>query len=664
MEKLLFLDYETRSEIDLKKVGGWEYSKHPTTRIMCAAWRWGTREEIRAMPTQVWSPAFDKKPPPPLVQAFNCPRTRIWAHNALFEQCMTNNTFRSLYPGRFDRISIERWGCTAALSAASGLPRKLEQVLSALGLPVQKDMVGHKLMLRYCKPRKPTRKNPAKWHANRDELRRIMEYCKIDVDGAIEVFFALPDLSPFERKLWEMDQEMNQTGFMCDRPLAGRVLDLLDREAETLHEETRGLTMGALVTALQRDGILKWLETEGVALPNLQKLTVEEALKNEKIEGNARRLLEIRQVVSKTSTKKYQSFLARSASDSFVRDILLYNAAVPTARWGGSGVQIQNLPRGTAGIDAENAIELLGRGDYDTLKLLYGDIFAVAATCLRGMIRAPDGYKLVAGDYAQIEARVLFWLAGHEAGIKAFRENRPIYEEQAQAIYSVPNLESVTKPQRQVGKQAVLGCGFGMGAEKFQDTCWVQGQMRISLELAKKAVYAYRNTHRPVPKAWETTERAAMLAVQYPDKKFTVNRVTWFMRGKWLYGRLPSGRLMPYYDPSIRIVKKPKRDPGPALCYWGVDSRTKKWRLESTYGGKIIENATQGVARDLMAAAMLRARDRGFPILFTVHDELVSVRPENDTREKEFEKLMCELPEWAEGIPVKAEVWSDYRYRK
>lgn len=664
MEKILVLDYETRSEADLKKVGGWEYSVHPTTRIMCAAWRWSTREKLRETPTEIWSPAFEKRPPPQLVQAFKCPNTKIWAHNALFEQCMTNNTFRRLYPGLFDHIPVSRWGCTAALSAASGLPRKLEQVLMARGLPVQKDMVGHKLMLKYCKPRKPTKKNPSEWHSNKDELRRIMEYCKIDVDGAVELILDLPDLSPFERALWELDQEMNQTGFLCDRGLVQKVLALLDHEAETLKLETQEITMGALASALQRDGILNWLEAEGVALPDLKKLTVEEALKNEKIDGDARRILEIRQTVSKTSTKKYQSFLARSESDNRVRDILLFNAAVPTARWGGSGVQVQNFPRGVAGIDADHAVELLQDGDYDTLKLLYGDIFSVAATCLRGMITAPKGYKLVAGDYAQIEARVLFWLAGHDAGVKAFREGRPIYEEQAQVIFSVPNVESVTKQQRQVGKQAVLGCGYGMGAEKFQDTCWVQGQMRIDLDLAKKAVYAYRNTHRPVPKAWESMERAAMLAVQYPDKKFTVNKVTWFKKGKWLYGRLPSGRLMPYYDPSIRIVKKPKRDPGPALCYWGIDSKTKRWQIESTYGGKLVENAVQAIARDIMAAAMLRARAAGFPILFTVHDELVSVRPENDTREKEFEKLMCELPAWAEGIPVKAEVWSDYRYRK
>lgn len=345
MEKLLVLDYETRSEADLKKVGGWEYSVHPTTRIMCGAWRWSTREKLRETPTEIWSPAFEKRPPPQLVKAFKCPNTKIWAHNALFEQCMTNNTFRRLYPGLFDSIPVSRWGCTAALSAASGLPRKLEQVLMARGLPVQKDMVGHKLMLKYCKPRKPTKKNPAKWHSNKDELRRIMEYCKIDVDGAVELILDLPDLSPFERALWELDQEMNQTGFLCDRELVQKVLALLDHEAETLKLETQEITMGALASALQRDGILNWLEAEGVALPDLKKLTVEEALKNEKIDGDARRILEIRQTVSKTSTKKYQSFLARSESDNRVRDILLFNAAVPTARWGGSGVQVQNLPR-------------------------------------------------------------------------------------------------------------------------------------------------------------------------------------------------------------------------------------------------------------------------------------------------------------------------------
>lgn len=672
------LDYETFSEAPLKKTGGFEYSVHPSTEIICAAWRIGTREELKKAYTQWWAPNFGDSGGglSSLLKALRDPSVIMVAHNALFEQMITRNVFATKYMGskreELQSIPVSRWLCTASLAAVLALPRRLEGAASALKLPTQKDKEGHKLILKWCKPRKPTKKNPNTRHTGPVELKRIIDYCVTDVGAEVELFLKLPPLSDKERAIWELDQKINLRGFLVDRPLVKTILSLIEKESAKLNADTDELTFGKVLSATQRDGVLNWLSIEGITLENLTKKTVEDALKFGDVQGDARRMLELRLAISKTSTAKYQAFELRSRHDSRLRDILLFSAA-STRRWGGMGVQPQNFPRGSIK-DTVQASSILREGDLELIRLIYGEPMNVFSSCLRNMIIAPKGKVLDVADYAAIETRVLFWFARHEEGLKAFREERDLYcemagyifresDEDIRAGYKAGDVQAALK--RFVGKGVILGCGYNMGGEKFKKSCSLQGQ-EIEQDLADQAVATYRNIHAPVVKLWKNIELAAIAAVKNPGKKYTINRTSWYVRNGFLFCDLPSGGRLAYYGPTVRYRPTPWGETKPALYHWGTNTVTKQWEEQGTYGGKLVENVVQATSRDIMAEAMLRIEACGpWEIVLSVHDELLAERDllKNGSN-KEFISLMAEVPDWAEGCPIKVEGWEGTVYRK
>lgn len=273
--------------------------------------------------------------------------------------------------------------------------------------------------------------------------------------------------------------------------------------------------------------------------------------------------------------------------------------------------------------------------------------------------------RLFCADYSAIEARVLFWLAGHTAGIEAYRAGRPIYEEMAARIYAKP-VSAVTKSERELGKRVVLGCGYNMGWKKFQETCATFGDFVVTEALAKMAVSAYRELHWPVPVFWAQTQRSAILAVRartkISDKNANSAKAWWFVDGQFLWCELLSGRRLAYYKPEIRQVQTPWFEMRPALYHWGSNPLSHQWECSGTYGGKLVENITQAVARDLMAEAMLRVEAAGYRVVLSVHDELLAENERGSV--EEFEKIMGELPYWAAGLPVKVAGWCGERYKK
>lgn len=663
-QRYCVLDYETYSEAPLKKVGSFEYSTHPSTEVLCVAWRIGTRETLRLAQTMSWS---DRLPGPALhtlLDAFKDPSCILVAHNALFEQVITRNVFsRDFYSQLYlKHLPPSRWLCTASLAATLALPRSLEGAAKALGLKVQKDMEGNKLLQKWCKPRKATKNNPSIRHDDAAELARLIQYCRTDVDTETELFLKTRPLSAFERKVWELDQAINLRGFLVDRELVGRVLKLLAVENENLNKRAQNLSLGVLRSATQRNGVLEWLKGENVFLPDLTKKTVDDTLQAGLATGVAADMLKVRSLVSKTSTAKYQAFEMRSRHDSRVRDILVYHAA-STGRWGGAGVQPQNFPRGTVK-QAAKVAERLRTDELEEIRFLYGEPMEVFSSCLRNMIIAPPGKVFHCGDYAAIEARVLFWVAKHESGLKAFRENRDLYRELAKEIFGVPATE-VDDRQRFVGKQATLGSGYGMGWKKFIKTCAIYGQ-EVSDELAQAAITAYRTIHRPVVVLWDNIQRAALAAVREPGKRFTINHTTWFCKAGFLWCILPSGRYLAYYGPSIKQDLDPWGEKRPTLYHWGIDTKIKQWVNSKTYGGRLVENVVQAISRDLMADAMIRIDEvKLWEIVLSVHDELLGESDEFGGGSLErFKELMEALPPWAEGLPVKVEVWEGVRYRK
>lgn len=677
MQKYLVIDYETRSEADIRKCGSYEYSRHPSTQVMCVAWRFGTKLELadglkRKTESKIWTPASAGPLSTELLVHIAQPDVILVAHNALFEQVITKfvlarmcqeNLYYQETPAReiLANLPPERWMCTASMAASLALPRNLEGACSALQLGVQKDMDGRKLMLKVSKPRKATKTNDAKWHNRMSDLKRLMEYCQKDVDAETALFLSIPELTPDERQIWLLDQKINLRGFNVDRELVEKVLEMIDYETINLNLNTSAITNNLIASATQRDAVLEFIRDRGFELPDLRAKTVADALKEGKINGDARDLLEIRQGISKTSTAKYQAFSSRSKSDGRIRDLLMYHAA-STGRWGGSGVQPQNFPRGNIK-NISLACEILKTGDTELVRLIYGAPMGVFASCLRGVVIASPDCNLFCADYASIEARVLFWMAHHEDGLAAFREGRPLYEEMAQAIYLVRFIEKVTKDQRQVGKQAFLGCGYGMGAKKFQATCESFG-MQVSEELALTAVRAYRTLHAPVVTLWSNLEKAAVAAVMAQDRKFIINGTKWWVKKNFLWCELPSGRRLAYYRPEIHYKETPWGEKRPVLHHYGVNSLSKKWELQHTYGGKLTENVVQAVARDQMAYAMLRVEKAGYEIVLSVHDELLAERKKGTGSVKEFEDLMAITPPWADGCPIRVEGWMGERYRK
>jgi DNA polymerase len=666
------LDYETYSEAPLKRVGSYEYSLHPTTEVLCASWRTGTHAILRQLGRpRLYAPLGDpvqaEDQLEELATVLSDADNVVVAHNALFEQAITANTLPRVVD-YLPFIPPHRWLCTAALASALALPRSLESAARVLDLDVQKDLDGVRILRKWMKPRRPSKRNPATRHLDPDEYARLCEYCATDVAAEVELFLTLPPLTDIERQVWELDQVINLRGFCVDRPLVQAILQLIAAETQALHHETREITGGIPDTTAKRDKLLEWLRDNGVGLPDLTKATVEWALGEDEVQGPARRVLEIRQAVSKTSTAKYRAFDLRSRHDGRLRDILVYHAA-STGRWGGAGVQPQNFPKGTA--SEEEVAEVVWMAEtnagYDAFKVRYGNgLMDTLSSCLRGMIVAPTGHVLDVADYNAIEARVLFWVAGHSEGLAAFHEGRDLYRELASVIYGRPVTKDDTT-ERFVGKTSLLGAGYGLGAKKFRATCRTLGQ-EISEDLAETAIHAYRETHEPVACLWNIIEQVAIKAVLYPGNEYTRNRTTWWVEDDFLWCQLPGGRRLAYHRPTVENDETPWGRRCRVLYHYGVDAISKKWVRQRTWGGKLVENVVSAIARDLMAEAMLRIEAAGpWEVVLSVHDELVAERYVGHGAKgshDEFCQLMARLPEWANGLPVKVAGFSSTRYRK
>lgn len=681
-KKYLILDYETFSECDIRASGAYEYAKHASTEILCVGYVYGTRDELAdedvkllAMPD--WeTTALDTD----FLHAMQNPETVLVAHNAFFEQCISKfvlprhkNLLRS---GKLGELRPSRWICTASLSRALGIPGNLEGAGMAMGLTHQKDTEGHRLMLKLCKPRKASKNNPSTRHDDPAELQRLYEYCKKDVEAERELFLKLPPLHPKERKIWVLNQEMNLRGFTVDRKLVKGALHCIARTTAKL--DKRFVELTGLDSARQCDKTKALLKTLGLVLPDLKAPTVEDAIRSKKTPEVCRDILEIRQAVTKSSTAKYAAFDARSRHDGRARDNTIYFGA-HTGRDSGTGLQPQNLFKSTiAHADVVTGIDLIKERDLTAIEALFEKPMELYASALRSCIVAPKGSVLDVGDFATIEVRVLFWLAGHAEGLKMIADGVDIYQRMACKIYEIKAKdlarryaegEILAKLQRQLGKVTVLGSGFGigLGGEKFVMAAKVLAGLDISQSLAQKCVAVYREENRPVVKFWDTIERAAVKALQNPGKCYKHGLLKWRKEGNWLTCELPMGRKFFYYSPRYMQVQS-LYGPKMALTYRGVESVSRKFIRMSTWGGKLTENIVQAVARDLLMESLLRLDSLGASPVLAVHDEIVCERILSDISYNgnggEMAEIMEASPSWAEGLPIKVEGWSEERYRK
>lgn len=659
---ILSIDFETRSTVDLRETGVYPYAAHPDTEVWCMAWAFGDEE-----PVQLWIPGQDL---PPRIRDHIERDGVIKAWNAQFERTI----WREIMVPRHGAVPVkdEQWVCTMAEARAMGLPGSLDQCAQVLRVAQQKDVEGYGLMMRLTRPRAVKDGRPIWWDNAEGKLDRLYAYCKQDVRTERAIGKCLRPLPAQERELYLLDQTINDRGVQLDLELIEAAADLAAEGEARANAALAELTGGAVKSVKNNGDLRRFLNEQGLGVDSVSKPVVAELLSSD-LDPTVRQVLQLRADAGRTSVAKLHSMLAVAGADGRARGLLQYHGA-STGRWSGRLIQPQNFPRGILK-DPEWFIPLVQQRRYDEI-----DIFApplgVISSLLRAMLIAGPGRVLVAGDFSAIEARVLNWIAGEEAVLEDFRA----YDagDKAKDPYVIMARCMSPDATRQAGKAAELGCGYQMGAKKFVTAAWDVYQVRVDLKESARAVKAYRARHPHVQQLWWDVERACIDAVDIPGQVQVVadGKLKMVVRGAYLYLVLPSGRPLCYAAPqvverthTIEVVSdegeiEEKTVTKRGLEFSALDPLTKQWGRERTYGGKLVENIVQAVSRDLLAHAMIRAERNGFPIVLTVHDEIVSEPLVQNADLDEFEDLMKQTPEWAHGCPINAEGWTGPRYRK
>lgn len=695
---VLHRDYETRSTADLKACGAHAYAEHPSTQIIVAVWviEWA-RGELSA--PIIWHGNMDdyegaSPPIPAAVATLIEDGCTVAGHNAAFEAAI--DTYHAGPRLGWPIPKLEQLDCTMARAAVQSLPLDLDRLGRALALGVQKDKEGHRLMLSMCKPRKP-RKGEAPgiyWHFDGGKLARLTAYCVLDVQTEIEADHALRPLQDQERPVWFLDQVMNNRGVQIDADFVRTARSLVSRAMVRADMRIAEITGGVVEKVTQVERLKDFAKQHGVEFKLVEKTrrngdeyeaeaADKEALQD-LLDGDlpqpVRDAFQLRLEAGKSSLKKLDKFLTQ-APRGRARGNLQYHAAGP-GRWAGRGIQLQNLMR--RGIDERGGWEQAYRDmrelDDETFEMVWGSPFDVVSRMMRGAVIAKPRRKLYFADYSNVEARGCVWTAKQDDMVQLFASGGLIYEEMASAIFglSVEEVLHLHKSKKDiiprfVGKETVLGCGYGMGWRAFQRNAKKKGRIILPDEICQRGVDGWREGNHHVVDFWRDLEGAAKHAIEAPGRVFTAGPFSYRVKGKWLQCRLPSGRILWYRRPRIKPDKQDIEalDEGETvpryrwkIHYWGVNGMTKQWEEETTWGGKLLENCVQGMCRDFLAAALLRLEAAGYPMVLSVHDEAIAEAPEDFGSVEEFIGLMTVLPAWGHGFPLKAEGGEGARYAK
>jgi DNA polymerase len=652
----LSIDFETRSTVALPDTGVYVYAKHASTDLWCMAYAFDGE------PVDIWFPG---QPFPPRIAEHIASGGIIRAHNAQFERIMWEHCARPKH--NFPFAALEQFECSAAEAAAMSLPRSLGECARVLGVAVQKDTEGYNLMMRMCRPRSVQKDGTLVWWDVPERVNRLAEYCKTDVDTERAISKALRRLSADEREVYLLDQRINDRGFGLDVDLVTNAKLVVQEGVARANAALTEITSGDVTTITNHGRLTAWLNENGAETDSVSKAAVQEMLLRDGLEPAVRKVLELRAMAGRSSVAKLDTMLECN-DNGRVRGTLLYHGA-STGRWTGKGVQPQNLPRGDVA-NAERFIPLILKRDYDTLNFIENPI-AVVSSLLRACIIPAPGNVFIGGDFSAIEARVLCWLAGQENVVQMFREGQDVYAAMAAGLFPADSTVEA-KHRRQMGKFAVLGCGYGMGAAKAVDAAKAPPYfLELDDVTAQRIITTYRNTHPMVTNFWAEANRSAINAVTTPGVgiRFGFHGNLQFLKaGNYLYLQLPSKRMLCYPAPAVVMAPTPWGEERPAVEFSSVDSYTRKWGRSRLYGGLIAENIVQAVSRDLMVHAMLELEKYGFTLVLTVHDEVLAeceVLPgTTQLTEQEFGRILSTPPDWAGTLPLAAETWTGVRYQK
>lgn len=667
------IDFETRSAADLRKVGVHRYAEDPSTEIICLSYRIGDG------PVQRWRPG--ESFPADLVDHVD-QGLPVVAHNAGFERAIWNaKVCLGDERGHFsvEPLHPEFQDCTMARALALGLPASLENLGEALDTPVKKDKDGYRLMMQMCRPRTT---DPLTWWDDDDRIERLQAYCDQDVLSECAVDLRLPQLSDRERRVWELDQAINDRGVAVDLGTIRRALSAVTEAGMRADREIWRLTNGAVKRCTEVGKIIAWIQSRGIACASVAKGEIDDLVLTGEMfdEPTVVKVVQLRRATARSSTAKYQAMLNTVCRDGRVRGSLAYHKA-HTGRWAGSGMQLQNFPRVDDPKAVEEALVLLrstpSTSDVvDAIELMVGPPMEVLSKCLRSMIVAPAGRKLVGGDSANIEGRLNAWLNDERWKVQAFRDydagtGPDLYRVMAADTLGV-HIDAVGKVDRQVrGKVPELACGFQGALGAFQKMAYTQDPpVRISDAEAIRIVRAWREKNANIVQGWWTLQDAAIEAVGAPGMVVPVlnGRVQYVVANGFLFCKLPSTRVIAYAQPRLAWSSYEDADgvvhERRGVQYMGIDSFTKKWSVQSLYGGSQMNHVVQGTARDILVEQMFAVEDAGYPIVLTVHDEIISEVDKDYGSAGDYERLMAGLPSWATGLPLSVKAWEDVRWAK
>lgn len=658
--KTVGIDIETYSSVDIGDAGAYAYAEAPDFQILLIGYKFDSDDEVTVI--DLSDVAMEEAEEhldtfyPDLLEALHDPDTIKTAYNANFERTCLGKYFGYMEP--------EQWRCTMILAATLGLPRSLEEAGAALGLPedAQKLKTGKALIQYFCKPCKPTKSNGNRTrnlpvHAP-DKWQLFIEYNKQDVVSEQAILDRLKKypVTQFEQDLWSWDQRLNDHGVKLDVPYIRGILEYDEQNQKRLLEEARELTGLSNPNSLPQ--LKAWLNDQGMPMASITKDTIEAALSLQYIPDNVRRALEIRQALGKTSTKKYAAMMTAVCGDDRLRGILQFYGANRTGRWAGRIVQTHNLPQNKIP-DIDDARELAAEKDFEAMEMLYGELSFVFSQLIRTAFIASEGCRFVVYDFSAIEARVIAWLAGEQWRLDVFKNNGDIYCESASQMFHVPvEKHGINGHLRQKGKIAELALGYqgGFGAMKRMDTTG-----SIPEEEIPSIIENWRNASPKIVKLWYIMEQAAKTCIKERRTIKIQHDVSFSYIDHILFIKLPSGRKLAYWDTKVEEMEDGREH----ITYAGVNQDTKKWARQETYGGKLVENVVQAIARDCLAETMMKVYKAGYTIVMHVHDELIADVPESDTEAPEIiAGIMKEPIEWAPGLPLKGEGYETKFYKK
>lgn len=683
----LFLDLETFSEVPIT-YGTHAYAAGAEILLLAYA--------IDDGPVSVWDATTGLFMPAALDKALRNPDVLLCAHNSAFDRTVMRHCGYDL--------PIPRWRDTMVKALAHSLPGALGDLCTVLKVPTDKakEKAGRQLIQLFCKPRPATAKiRRATRETHPEEWARFIEYAALDIEAMREVDKRLPQWNyrAFELDLWHLDQKINDRGFQVDTDLAHAAIRAVEQTKKLYAAQTTDITDGKVQSATQRDALLSYMrETYQIALPDLQAATIERYLRDPELPEPVRELLTIRAQASSTSTSKYKTLINAVSSDGRLRGTLQFNGASRTGRWAGRLFQPQNIPRGTIKDPEELERGIVALKENRAT----GDVTALTSSALRGCIIAAPGKKLVVADLANIEGRVLAWLAGEEWKLTAFRsfdagQGHDLYKLAYARSFGIP-VDAVTQEQRQIGKVLELAMGYGGGVGAFTTFAaaygidldamaeqafeelpvylltqarsalrWTQQEKRPTYGLSERTWLvcdsfkrAWRDSHPEICDFWAKLARITFSAMRTPGVTHTAPLSVSIKAQRdtgWLRIGLPSGRVLCY--------PLPQQDDDGELSYLGINTYSRKWLRLTTYSGKLAENVTQAVSRDVLAANMPAIEAAGYQIVLSVHDELITETPDRaEFNAAHLASLMASNPPWAEGLPLAAEGFETHRYRK